>query len=169
MTEMFRRCLTRCCALVAIAAICFSSSLSPAASAQEPTRAFAIKNARVFDGAAVLQNAIVIVENGLIKAVGKNINVPAGTEVVDATGHTLLPGLIDSHTHAFGPVLRQALMFGVTTELDMFTSHQAAAAWKKPGCSMKSIGRPCSAALPAMELTPPCSKICACSRLSPSR
>jgi imidazolonepropionase-like amidohydrolase len=141
MTKMFRCCLTRCFALVTSAAICFSSSLSPTASAQEPARAFAIKNARVFDGAAVLQNATVIVENGLIKAVGKNINVPAGTEVVDATGHTLLPGLIDSHTHTFGPVLRQALMFGVTTELDMFTSYQAVAAWKKQQAEGKANDR----------------------------
>ncbi len=141
MTEMFRHCLIRCCALVVIAAICFSSSFSPTASAQEPSRAFAIKNARVFDGAAVMQNATVIVENGLIKAVGKNLAVPAGTEAIDATGHTLLPGLIDSHTHNFGPVLKQDLMFGVTTALDMFTSHQAAAAWKKQQAEGKANDR----------------------------
>ena len=141
MSEMFRRCLTRCCALVVSAAICFSPSLSPTASAQEPARAFAIKNARVFDGASVMQNATVIVENGLIKAVGKDVAAPAGAEVIDATGHTLLPGLIDSHTHAFGPVLRQALMFGVTTELDMFTNHQAAAAWKKQQAEGKANDR----------------------------
>lgn len=42
--------------------------------------------------------------------------------VFDGTGQTLMPGLIDAHTHVHGPdVLRQALVFGVTTELDMST------------------------------------------------
>ncbi len=36
-------------------------------------------------------------------------------------GKTLLPGLIDSHTHAQLPSLEHALLFGVTTELDMFS------------------------------------------------
>ncbi|MDJ1131498.1 amidohydrolase family protein [Streptomyces iconiensis] len=39
---------------------------------------------------------------------------------VDGTGRTLLPGLIDAHTHVFDGSLAQALRFGVTTELDMF-------------------------------------------------
>jgi imidazolonepropionase-like amidohydrolase len=131
MTKMPRLGLIRCCALIACAVICLSYSFPPAASAQEASRVFAIKNVRVFDGNAVTQNATVLVENGLIKAVGKNLAVPAGAEVIDGAGHTLLPGLIDSHTHAFGPVLKQALMFGVTTELDMFTSHQMAAQLRK--------------------------------------
>lgn len=42
-------------------------------------------------------------------------------EVVDGRGKTLLPGLIDSHTHAQLPSLEHALLFGVTTELDMFS------------------------------------------------
>jgi imidazolonepropionase-like amidohydrolase len=42
--------------------------------------------------------------------------VPAGTTVVDGTGRTLLPGLIDAHPHATGlSQLRQSLVFGVTT------------------------------------------------------
>ena len=141
MTEMFRHYLIRCCALIACIAFCFSPSFPPTASAQEASRSFAIKNVRVFDGTAVTQNATVIVENGLIKAVGKNIAAPAGIEAIDGTGHTLLPGLIDSHTHAFGPVLRQALMFGVTTELDMFTSHHAAAVWRKQQAEGKANDR----------------------------
>jgi imidazolonepropionase-like amidohydrolase len=41
--------------------------------------------------------------------------------VVDATGATLLPGLIDGHSHAYLRVfLERALVFGVTTELDMW-------------------------------------------------
>jgi hypothetical protein len=35
--------------------------------------------------------------------------------------------LIDAHTHAFGDALHEALVFGVTTELDMFTDHTLAA------------------------------------------
>ena len=131
MTSALRQCLLRCCALIACAAVCFSYSPPRAASAQEASRDFAIKNVRVFDGSAITQSATVVVEKGLIKAVGKNIPVPAGVEVIDGTGHTLMPGLIDSHTHVFGPVLKQALMFGVTTELDMFTSYQGAAALRR--------------------------------------
>jgi imidazolonepropionase-like amidohydrolase len=40
---------------------------------------------------------------------------------------TLLPGLIDAHTHVFGDALEEALVFGVTTELDMFTEPRLAA------------------------------------------
>ena len=141
MTDTIRQCLLRCCALMACAAVCFSYSFSPAVSAQEASRDFAIKNVRVFDGSAVTQNATVVVESGLIKAVGKNVPVPAGVEVIDGAGHTLLPGLIDSHTHVFGPVLKQALVFGVTTELDMFTSPQGAAAMRKQQAEGKANDR----------------------------
>ena len=45
--------------------------------------------------------------------------MPRGTKEIDATGDTLLPGLIDSHTHDWGDSPKQALLFGVTTELNM--------------------------------------------------
>ena len=64
---------------------------------------------------------IVWVENGKIKSVGKNLKVPSDARVIDASGDTLLPGLIDSHTHVWGDALKEAEIFGVTTELDMFT------------------------------------------------
>ena len=44
---------------------------------------------------------------------------PAGALVVDAAGGTLLPGLIDAHVHTTVESLRDALRFGVTTELEM--------------------------------------------------
>jgi imidazolonepropionase-like amidohydrolase len=82
---------------------------------------FVIRNARVFDGHRVLGPADVWVENGQIKAVGADLKVSSGTKAIDASGDTLLPGLIDSHTHAWGDALKEAEIFGVTTELDMFT------------------------------------------------
>ena len=41
---------------------------------------------------------------------------------MDGRGHTLLPGLIDAHSHSFGSALSDALRFGVTTVLDQFTA-----------------------------------------------
>jgi imidazolonepropionase-like amidohydrolase len=41
----------------------------------------------------------VLVENGKISAVGKNLSAPAGATVVDGAGQFLTPGLIDCHSH----------------------------------------------------------------------
>ena len=43
--------------------------------------------------------ATVLVDNGKIKAVGPDIELPEGTEVIDASGCWVTPGLIDCHTH----------------------------------------------------------------------
>jgi imidazolonepropionase-like amidohydrolase len=87
----------------------------------QSSSSFVIHNARVFDGRKVLDQADVWVENGKIKAVGRNLKVPSDARTIDASGDTLLPGLIDSHTHVWGDALKEAEIFGVTTELDMFT------------------------------------------------
>ena len=77
----------------------------------------AITNARVFDGECVIDEQTVVVDQTQIAAVGGG--VPGGATIVDARGGTLLPGLIDSHTHTSLDSLRYALAFGVTTELEM--------------------------------------------------
>jgi len=43
--------------------------------------------------------ADVYCDNGLIAAIGENLEVPAGAEVIDATGQYIMPGGIDPHTH----------------------------------------------------------------------
>lgn len=93
------------------------------AAAPHPTaprdNAFVVQGARVFDGERDLGVVNVVVQDGLIQAIGPNLPIPADLTVVDGAGHTLLPGLIDSHAHSWGAAQADALRFGVTTELDM--------------------------------------------------
>jgi imidazolonepropionase-like amidohydrolase len=62
-----------------------------------------IKNGTVWtnekDG--ILQNADVLLENGKIKAVGKNLSA-SGAKVIDATGKHITAGIIDEHSHIAG-------------------------------------------------------------------
>lgn len=82
---------------------------------------FVIKHTRVFDGEQVLQDASVHIRNGTIVSVSQSLEFAGDVEVVNGAGMTLLPGLIDAHAHAQPPSLENALLFGVTTELDMFS------------------------------------------------
>ncbi|MDR3120100.1 MAG: amidohydrolase family protein [Clostridiales bacterium] len=77
----------------------------------------AITNAQIFDGEKTIEATTVVIRDGSIQSVGGEI--PEGAAVIDAAGKTLLPGLIDSHTHTDMNGLRDALKFGVTTELEM--------------------------------------------------
>jgi len=76
-----------------------------------------ISNARVFDGERVINGQNVIINGDRIQAVGDL--VPTGATIINAEGGTLLPGLIDSHVHTDIGGLHDALLFGVTTELEM--------------------------------------------------
>jgi imidazolonepropionase-like amidohydrolase len=86
-------------------------------------RTLVFRNVDVFDGSRMLRKSTVLVSGGMVRAVGPDAVVPPGAEVVDGTGKTLLPGLFDAHTHlgvVYGEqFLRDALRFGVTTELEM--------------------------------------------------
>lgn len=104
-----------------------------------PRNSFVIRNARVFDGRNVSSSSDVWVQDGYIKAVGMDFKVPAHVTVINATGDTLLPGFIDSHTHTWGDASREALVFGVTTELDMFTDPHYAATVKKEEAEGKDL------------------------------
>ncbi|HEY8309906.1 MAG TPA: CIA30 family protein [Gemmatimonadaceae bacterium] len=106
----------------------FTAAQSAVAQSETGTTLF--HHVRVFDGTRSLGERDVLVSGGKITAIAANIPTPSGATVVDGTGATLLPGLIDSHAHAFGDALQQALMFGVTSELDMFTDPHFAAAMR---------------------------------------
>lgn len=93
-----------------------------------PSTRFVITDARVFDGERTWPRASVQVADGRIEAIGESLPVPAGYARIDAAEHTLLPGLIDAHVHTWGEARGEALRFGVTTMLDMFSNHRPIAA-----------------------------------------
>ncbi len=92
---------------------------APAARDSDPDNDVLIRDVRVFDGERVIETAQVLVLDGRIHAVGRQVQAPAGVRAVDGAGKTLLPGLIDAHAHSWGDAQRDALRFGVTAELDM--------------------------------------------------
>jgi len=74
--------------------------------------------ARIIDGTGkpAIENATLIISDGHIEAVGKKIKIPAGAERIDATGKTIIPGLICAHCHVSDPVqFGYYLRDGITT------------------------------------------------------
>ena len=85
------------CGLVCgfLLAICSSAQES-----RKPER-IAIRAAHLIDGKsnAPVENPVVLIVGDKITAVGPNLPIPAGTRIINLGGLTLLPGLIDAHTH----------------------------------------------------------------------
>ncbi|MGA9997108.1 MAG: amidohydrolase family protein [Pyrinomonadaceae bacterium] len=61
----------------------------------------AIRAGRLVDPESgnVSSNQIILVENGKVKAVGSDVQIPAGATIVDLSRSTVMPGLFDAHTH----------------------------------------------------------------------
>ncbi|MFN4092068.1 MAG: amidohydrolase family protein [Brevundimonas sp.] len=104
-------------------------NLSFRASADKPEGRMALTGARIItmNGAEVIENGVIVINGNRIEAIGPAAStpVPAGVPVMDMTGKTIMPGLIDAHWHgSMGSdeiipeqswVNYAALAFGVTT------------------------------------------------------
>src|ERR1700722_15522930 len=77
------------------------STAQPAASPPYEHRVTAIKAGHLVDVDAgkLLDNQIILIRDNRITAVGPNLTIPAGADVLDLSAMTALPGLIDCHTH----------------------------------------------------------------------
>ncbi len=70
--------------------------------AQQADQYLLLKPDRVFDGTRIQTGWVVLVKNNIIEQAGPmNFKLPAGSQVIELKGTTLLPGLIEGHSHLF--------------------------------------------------------------------
>lgn len=85
-------------------------ALLAAASVSAQPRITAVRAGTLIDGrgGSPAKNAVILIEGDRIKSVGQGLAIPAGATVVDLSRLTVLPGLIDAHTHLASPEITRA-------------------------------------------------------------
>jgi imidazolonepropionase-like amidohydrolase len=86
--------------LLILLAFLFVAPMPAGAKEAAPTL-YLLRPDAVFDGAASHRGWAVLVRGNRIEAAGPGIAVPSGARVIDLPGKTLLPGLIEGHSHLF--------------------------------------------------------------------
>ena len=108
-----------------LAAVFFAGFGSFAAAQDSPSATRQLQawvGARVIDGTGrpAVENATLLVRDGRIAAVGTRVKIPAGARRIDATGKSIIPGLINAHGHVNDPAqLGVYLRDGITTVLSL--------------------------------------------------
>ena len=130
--DLFRRDLSQQAAFAPAATEPAAAARIPLGFAQpaaKPTGMIAITGAKIITmrGDEVIDNGTVLIDGNRIAAVGPTaaVSYPAGTRTIDASGKTIIPGLIDAHWHGTvgsdeiipqqSWVLHAGLGYGVTT------------------------------------------------------
>jgi imidazolonepropionase-like amidohydrolase len=79
----------------------------------------AITNATIMTASkGTIQNGTVLIRDGKIAAVGTNVTVPAGAQIIDGQGKYITPGIIDAHSHSAGEAINEGTQ-SVTAEVRM--------------------------------------------------
>ena len=88
-----------------------------------PSRVIALRASHMLDvkSGSVVPDAVVLIQDDKITTAGSSLKIPAGAEVVDLGNATLLPGLIDCHTHLMARISDEPQGYG----LSLLTKSQA--------------------------------------------
>jgi len=96
------------------------------AQAQTPTQTLVIQGGLLIDGTGrpPIENSVIVIEGDRFKTIGRSgeVAIPAGAQVIDVKGKTVMPGFIDGHCHweAFWGELY--LHLGITTCVEIETN-----------------------------------------------
>jgi len=112
--------------LLAVCGIYFGLARSQQIAAQsaeaQQSGPLVLRGGRLIDGTgkAPMENSVVLVEDGKIVRVGREgeVAVPRQAEVIDVSGKTIIPGLVDGHIHLRNNLQPLFLYWGVTTVVD---------------------------------------------------
>ena len=68
----------------------------------QPEGMLAFTNARLItmEGNQVIENGTLLVEGNEIKALGAEVKIPSKAKIIDCTGKTIMPGIVDAHAHS---------------------------------------------------------------------
>ncbi len=105
--------------IVCLAGLLTAVSAAAVGAAESADRVQVIRAGRLVDVAAgrVLENQVVVIKGERIESVGPaaSASMPAGAEVIDLSSSTVLPGIIDTHTHLMGdPTLPPYYGYGIS-------------------------------------------------------
>lgn len=116
--------------------------LPGAAMAQAPERVTVIRNATIVPVVgARIQNGMVVIRGSRIEAVGRDLPVPPGARVVDATGLFVYPGMIDSGTDLGLTEIQSVPGGNDTRELGDFNPHDLTLSAVNPHSELIPVAR----------------------------
>ena len=104
-------------------------NLSVLVRAQKTDSEVLIKNATVMTAVrGTLQNTDILIKNGKIAKIGKNLSAGAGAKVIDATGKYVTPGIVDCHSHTMIDAINEGTysVTSMTQVKDVLNPHDIA-------------------------------------------
>ena len=131
--EKVRKLMIKARALTVIIALLIISPLEARLARAQSAEVTAIRCGRLInpvDG-SVTQNAVIIARGERIERVGAGLAIPAGARVIDLSGYTVMPGLIDCHTHVLLQPEDERGAPPVVTKSQAFRTVQGVAAAKR--------------------------------------
>src|SRR5215216_4164 len=103
---MMKACVLR--SLLLLAGVSLTAQAQVTETRQTP-QPIAVRAARLLDvrNGDTIPDAVVLIEGDRIKAVGSKLTIPSDARTIDLGNVTLLPGLIDAHTHLLHQYYRE--------------------------------------------------------------